>query len=90
MTQRLHAELTFEENVSIEGMGLRHVLYMPEIRKNTRLLTNIAERWHSETYMFQLSIGTMFVTLEDAYRILWVLIHGDIIVNDREGDRDEL
>lgn len=71
-------------------MALRHVLYMPEIRMNTELLTPLIERWYSETCTFHLSTSEMSINLEDHYRILRVLIHEYLVVYVREGDRDAL
>lgn len=90
LTQRLRPELTFEDRASIEAMGLRHILYVPEFRENMGLLTALAERWHSETCAFHLPMGEMTVTLEDVYRILHIPIDGDLIPYDRDGDREAL
>lgn len=88
--QRLQPELTFEERAVIKAMGLRHVLYVPEFQVNMGLLTALAERWHSKTCAFHLSMGEMIVTLEDVYRILQISIDGELIPYDRDGDREAL
>lgn len=66
------------------------MMYMPEIRTNTWLLTTLAERWYSKACKFHLSTSKMSVTLENVYMILWVSIHGDLMIYDWEGDRDAL
>ena len=55
---------------------------MPEIRSNSRLLTALAERWHSETSSFHLPTREVTVTLEDVWRILRILIVGELVVYD--------
>lgn len=90
LTQRLRPELTAEDQVAIEAMGLRHILYVPEFRVNMGLLTALVERWHSKTCTFHLLMGEMTVTLEDVYRILRIPIDGELILYDRDGDRDAL
>lgn len=80
VTQKLRTKLTFEEHATIEGMSLRHVLYMPQIRTNTGLLTALVERWHFETCMFHWLTGEMSITLEDASKILRVRTYEHITV----------
>ncbi|XP_059070641.1 protein MAINTENANCE OF MERISTEMS-like [Cryptomeria japonica] len=89
-TQRLRPELSIQDRIAIEEMGLRHVLYVPEFRANMGLLTALAERWHSETCTFHLPMGEMTVTLEDVYRILHIPIDGELIPYDRDGDGEAL
>lgn len=55
-------------------LGLFHAAFMPAIRANRGLLTALCERWHSETCSFHLPTGEAMITLEDVYRILWILI----------------
>lgn len=52
---------------------------------NTRLLTSLGKRWHSETCTFNFPGSEMSVTLEDVYKILWILIHRYLVVYDWEG-----
>lgn len=89
-TQRLRPKLSFEDRAAIKEMGLRHVLYVPEFQANMGLLTALAERWHSEMCTFHLPMGEMTVTLEDVYKILRVSIDGEMILYDRDGDKEAL
>lgn len=41
-TQRLRPELMAEDRATIDEMGLRHVLYVPEFWANMGLLTALA------------------------------------------------
>lgn len=54
------------------------------------LLTALAKRWHSETCSFHLSMGEMTVNVEDIYRILRILIDGELVPYDCDGDKDAL
>lgn len=60
-------------------MGLRWVIQMPHIRANHRLLTAVAEWWHSENNTFHLTTREALITLEDVYRILQVLCYGELV-----------
>ncbi|XP_059070503.1 protein MAIN-LIKE 2-like [Cryptomeria japonica] len=63
--------------------GLYDVMHMLMIRMNHRLITALAERWHSETCTFHLVQGEITVTLEDVWRILRILIQGELVIYDR-------
>lgn len=63
---------------------------MLEIRENIGLLTTLAERWHSETSSFHLVTREVTMTLEDVWRILCILIHGEMIEYDLVTGRDAL
>ena len=70
------------EREMLASLGLYHITFMPEIRSNNGLLTTLAERWHSETSSFHLPTGEATVTLEDVWRILWIPIVGELVVDD--------
>lgn len=74
--------MTASEWGILAGLGLYHIPFMPELRSNRALLTALAERWHSETSSFHLPTGEATVTLEDVWRILRILIHGELVVYD--------
>lgn len=89
-TQSLQPELTFEDRVAMEAMGLRYIMYVPEFWTNMGLLTALAERWYLETCTFHLPMGEMTVTLEDVYRILRIPIVEELVPYGQEGDKDAL
>lgn len=66
----------------IDVCGLRHLLYMPEIRINKGLLTILIERWHSDHNSLHLPTREISVTLEDVYRILCIPITSELVQYD--------
>lgn len=57
---------------------------MPKITHNRGLLTELAKRWHSEHNTFHLPSSEISVTLEDVYRILHILVIGELVQYDFE------
>lgn len=51
---------------------------------NRALITTLIERWHSKTCSFHLPTGEASITLEDVWRILRILIHGERVVYDHD------
>ncbi|XP_059066342.1 protein MAINTENANCE OF MERISTEMS-like [Cryptomeria japonica] len=66
----------------IEACGLRHLLYMLEVKTNRGLLTAFTERWYTDHNSFHLSNGEISVTLEDVYMILHIPITGELVQYD--------
>lgn len=67
MIQQLWPNLSAKDHATIYAMGLRYIMFMPEIQANTGLLTALTERWYLDTFLFHLSMGEMSVTLDDVY-----------------------
>lgn len=65
---------------------------MPQYRINTRLVTALAERWHSDHNTFHLATSEMTVTQEDVYHILGIPVVGELVVYDhtKQGGTDAL
>lgn len=45
-------------------------------------MTALAKRWHSDHNTFHLDTSEMTVTSEDVYRILGILVVGELVVYD--------
>ena len=78
----LRDQLTDAERRLIRHCGLLCVLELPRFQMNRGLITVVTERWHSETNTFWLPQGEMTITLEDVYRLLQILTHGEIVYYD--------
>lgn len=46
---------------------------------NHGLLSTFIERWHTETCLFHLSIGKMYITLDDVSCLIHLLIQGKLL-----------
>lgn len=71
--------LSDDDLAVIEAYSLIHLLHMPPYQKNRALLIALADRWHNEHNTFHLLMGEIIVTLEDIYRILRILITGELV-----------
>lgn len=80
----MQVALTDDDMVFIVACGLSHILFMPSYWKNKALLSALAERWHSDHNTFHFPNGEIIVTPEDVYKILWILITGEIVQYDVE------
>lgn len=82
--------MIFEKPKVVKAMGLIYIMYLFEIQANTLLLSALAKRWFFETCSFHFPTSDMSITLEDVYMILRISIHDELVLYDKEGDKDAL
>lgn len=65
---------------------------MPQIRINRGLLIALAKRWHNEHNTFHFPTIKITVTPKDVYRILHILVVGELVLYDsqEQGETDAL
>ncbi|XP_059075326.1 protein MAIN-LIKE 1-like [Cryptomeria japonica] len=74
--------LSYTDKNHIDLCGFGHLLQMPDIRVNHRMLTALAEQFHLEHNTFHLPVGEMTITPEDVYQILKIPFAGDKVDYD--------
>ncbi|XP_050875957.1 protein MAIN-LIKE 1-like [Lathyrus oleraceus] len=63
--------------------GMKDLCMTDYITSNHWMLNEFVERWHTETSLFHLPLGEMYITLDDVSCLIHIMIRGNLIDHGR-------